>query len=682
MVPSSNNNGWTTSRQRVVSTFIATAFPASTMAPRRLDDAVDYVQSLASDGITTVIATPHQLGRYDRLNSAQKIRQAVTELASELVDREIPLEIYPGGDVRVDERLPRLLDAGEVGTAADAGRHMHAGIAPRAVRRPASDDRNLCGTRPAADHDPPGAPSLFARIDRAPRKWVAAGAVLQITAGSLTGDFRLAFHDFAWQLVLAGLVGLVATDAHDAKRRPPRLSAALRMLEQRIGRDATSPLAIDNPLRVIEGQLIEPAEACTDMTMARAILDPNTLPIMGRRWDMVTFGLLAALLVFMPAAFGAVEAWSELIVLAAAAILVLCTRAAHDFRPGFPPRAHLVVSAAGAVYRADGLPIGAAAQLGLPAGWHQTQWPRKSKLLGEADMPIHAPISFYPHATVEYLRAGARRHGRVCHGGQRVSPTAADQGAAAGDLRHRLRRGRCSRSPRSPPAPPESIGSVSDRRPRMRSGSFVNYSHFCQFMNLSLGAGLAYLMIQLHELRRNSTHGFLPSRAGRTHQLGKARLGVLRHHALRDHGVHFDEPQRCDFAARGVDRHRDCHCTAAARSAGAAGSWACCRSACLFFLLLFGFDAVLRALATLRDTSALGNRWQMTLARFALGVISASGAPAWERTKSYSRCSTNRTPYLAAQADNDYAQLLEETGLVGAVLVACLSPESPRWSSN
>src|SRR5262245_26997946 len=71
------------------------------------------------------------------------------------------------------------------------------------------------------------------------------------------------------------------------------------------------------------------------MTMVRAILDPDTLPVMGRRWDMVTLGVLSVLLAFMPAAFGAVEAWSEMIVLAGAALLVILLALRTIFNPDF-----------------------------------------------------------------------------------------------------------------------------------------------------------------------------------------------------------------------------------------------------------------------------------------------------------------------------------------------------------
>src|SRR4029079_14589094 len=60
------------------------------------------------------------------------------------------------------------------------------------------------------------------------------------------------------------------------------------------------------------------------MAARHTILDPDSLPVAGATWDWSITGLLAALLVFMPAAFGAVEAWSELFVVVGAAALSLC----------------------------------------------------------------------------------------------------------------------------------------------------------------------------------------------------------------------------------------------------------------------------------------------------------------------------------------------------------------------
>src|SRR5687767_7970568 len=56
----------------------------------------------------------------------------------------------------------------------------------------------------------------------------------------------------------------------------------------------------------------------------KAFLDPNALFISGGPWDSLTLVLLALLLLFAPASFGAVEAWSELIVILLATALSIC----------------------------------------------------------------------------------------------------------------------------------------------------------------------------------------------------------------------------------------------------------------------------------------------------------------------------------------------------------------------
>jgi protein-tyrosine phosphatase len=97
---------------------------------------------------------------------------------------------------------------------------------------------------------------LYGTIDWAV-DWVKHGALLQITAGSLLGEFGSNAFEQAWQLVKRGLVSLVASDAHDTVRRPPQLTAALTSLTERIGLDVARALVIDNPQQVLDGRPIE-----------------------------------------------------------------------------------------------------------------------------------------------------------------------------------------------------------------------------------------------------------------------------------------------------------------------------------------------------------------------------------------------------------------------------------------
>lgn len=224
--------------------------------PGSLEDSIALCEALVLDGITTVIATPHQLGRYDRLNSAEDIYEGVTELSAELDKLRIPLEILPGGDVRVDERLPKLLDLGEVRTAADAGCHLLLELPHELYVDPLSiidllRERGLQAimTHPERHH------YLSVRHSWA-GDWITHGAVLQVTAGSLLGEFGDRAYHNAWHLVQNGLASLVATDAHDTNRRPPRMSEAIKLLTRQVGSDVTRLLTIENPLRVLSGEVI------------------------------------------------------------------------------------------------------------------------------------------------------------------------------------------------------------------------------------------------------------------------------------------------------------------------------------------------------------------------------------------------------------------------------------------
>jgi protein-tyrosine phosphatase len=225
--------------------------------PRSLEDAIALCKALVKDGITTVVATPHQLGRYDRANSLEQVQRGVDELSAELKDREISLEVFSGGDVRVDERLPNLIETGDIGTAADAGQHILLEL-PHDIFvdvLPIIDILRERGLQTILTH--PERHNYLQNRSGWARECLEHGAVLQATAGSLLGEFGGRAYEAAWKLVRAGMIAIVASDAHDVVRRPPRMTEAIRMLTLNVGRDAARRLAIDNPLRVLSGQSIE-----------------------------------------------------------------------------------------------------------------------------------------------------------------------------------------------------------------------------------------------------------------------------------------------------------------------------------------------------------------------------------------------------------------------------------------
>lgn len=224
--------------------------------PQTLAEAISLCRRIVEDGTTTVIATPHQLGRYHGSNSAAKIRQAVKTLTVELAREDIPLEVLPGADVRVDEQVPALLEADEILTLADRGKHLLLELPHELFvdPQPLFDGlirRKIC---PVLSH--PERHRFLQQSADIVDSWVSNGVVIQITAGSLTGDFGRSARAMAWELVQRGLVGLVATDAHDAEQRIPRLSAAIEVLSAEVGVEFARQVCLVNPLAVVEGHEI------------------------------------------------------------------------------------------------------------------------------------------------------------------------------------------------------------------------------------------------------------------------------------------------------------------------------------------------------------------------------------------------------------------------------------------
>src|SRR3954466_2539362 len=82
--------------------------------PDSLVESLALCRALVADGITTVVATPHQLGRYDLRNGGPDIAQAAAALQRSLMVENIPLRVLPGADVRIDERIVRLMTEGHV----------------------------------------------------------------------------------------------------------------------------------------------------------------------------------------------------------------------------------------------------------------------------------------------------------------------------------------------------------------------------------------------------------------------------------------------------------------------------------------------------------------------------------------------------------------------------------------
>ena len=214
--------------------------------PSTIEEAVALLELLEREGVARVAGTPHVSDRYP--TTAAAIAAAVERLGDGLTPHVLAgAEVHPSrlADVLPDVGAYSLGGSGVVLVEANPE------IAPEALE--VVVDRL----------DRAGASALLAHCERcrglvrhpgALQALVRRGAFVQVTAGAVAGAHGRALHDAAWDLVRAGLVHCVSSDAHSTEWRPPLLQAAGEALSSHLGPEAAGHLLREGPAAILEGR--------------------------------------------------------------------------------------------------------------------------------------------------------------------------------------------------------------------------------------------------------------------------------------------------------------------------------------------------------------------------------------------------------------------------------------------
>ncbi|MDY0094562.1 MAG: CpsB/CapC family capsule biosynthesis tyrosine phosphatase [Candidatus Vecturithrix sp.] len=222
--------------------------------PETLQETLEMCRMAVEDGITTIVATPHQQnGVYQ--NSANAILKKVKEIALELKNANIALELLPGADVHIDAHTGDKIQQGEVMTVNNTGRYFLLEFPAHSI--PANIEKiifNLLlkNITPILTH-----PERIAEVQESPDKiynLVRSGVLSQITAMSLTGEFGRRAQKCAKILLKHHLAHIIATDAHSVDGRPPLLSKAIEAASRIVGREEAMAMVTTIPLHILRGE--------------------------------------------------------------------------------------------------------------------------------------------------------------------------------------------------------------------------------------------------------------------------------------------------------------------------------------------------------------------------------------------------------------------------------------------
>jgi protein-tyrosine phosphatase len=162
----------------------------------------------------------------------------------------------PGGDVRLDERICQLLEADKILTLADNGKYILLELPSRVFIDIEPLLIELASINVQAIISHPERHYILNRQYNILPKWLRHSAHLQITAGSLLGEFGQKAQIAAWRFLNMGWVSFVATDSHNISSRKPCMKTAYKKICGKLGQAIAHMVCIENPLRVLEGRNI------------------------------------------------------------------------------------------------------------------------------------------------------------------------------------------------------------------------------------------------------------------------------------------------------------------------------------------------------------------------------------------------------------------------------------------
>lgn len=225
--------------------------PSIDDGPSDIETSIKMLKIAADDGITHIVATPHF--RQDEKPTIQDIQDGISQLEESVNGAGMGIKLLSGADIRLTYELIYGIEENRI-PSINGSRYFLLEL-PDLI--PPNLDNFLftsksCGFVPIITH-PERNYSLLA----SPGKIEVlrdSGALFQLTAMSITGEFGGRVKKYSHMLLKKGFVDFIATDAHSTARRAPVLSKALRVISGLLDEREVRKIFFENPEAVIENR--------------------------------------------------------------------------------------------------------------------------------------------------------------------------------------------------------------------------------------------------------------------------------------------------------------------------------------------------------------------------------------------------------------------------------------------
>jgi protein-tyrosine phosphatase len=219
-----------------------------------METTMKMLEIAAQDGINHIVASPHF--RHGEKPSFQDILINLKTVQDEAVRQGSQVKLYSGADVRLTYELFEALSREDMPSINNSRYFL---LELPDLIPPHLDDfifeSKIKGYIPIITH-PERNYSLLSAFEKTDGLR-ESGALFQLTAMSITGDFGKQIRKFSLHLLKKGYVDFVASDAHSTDRRIPVLSRAYREVTDILNADEAKKIFIDNPTAVLENRELQ-----------------------------------------------------------------------------------------------------------------------------------------------------------------------------------------------------------------------------------------------------------------------------------------------------------------------------------------------------------------------------------------------------------------------------------------
>lgn len=226
---------------------------------RDLKESLEMARIGVDQGFTQIVATPHYgSGKFS--SEIYDVKRLVAELNEGLEARNIKLSILSGMEVRLTAGVMESLSEGKI-LSINQGPYVLLELSimqvpagfENFVRMMINSQKKLVLAHPEKNFEIQRRPSIIYDLLTA---FDPGDLLIQITADSITGDAGQTAMQTAKYLLKNDLAHIIATDAHSAVERSPRIADALSLASYIVGHEMANRMVKDWPGDIVAGRKV------------------------------------------------------------------------------------------------------------------------------------------------------------------------------------------------------------------------------------------------------------------------------------------------------------------------------------------------------------------------------------------------------------------------------------------